>query len=159
MHDSSLWLTVVLLRVKPDLHLHLADEGLWLPTCQLVCCQNLLPVHHLIENMAITKKKEKKRSIKSFNCSNEKKEKHYVLHILFLASLPIVHPYTVSTPVRRASDLPSTRFTNVSLRLLCMWDTGELLAVTDRTLWGDGVSDEPGCSKLRVAAICKSFRL
>lgn len=74
-----------------------------------------------------------------------------------MAPLPIVHPYTVSTPVRRASVLPPTKLCKASLRLLCRGVRVELLVGTDRALREDGVFEEPVCSKSRVVAMWRSF--
>lgn len=72
--------------------------------------------------------------------------------------LPIVQPYTVETPVRRASVFSPTRLCRASLRLLCRGVRVELPAGADRLLWmDDRESEEPGYSNWRVAAMWRSF--
>lgn len=72
--------------------------------------------------------------------------------------LPMVHPYTVSTPVCRASVLPSTKLCKASLRLLCRGVRVELLLGTEREVKEGEASTEPGNSNWRVAAMWRSFR-
>lgn len=67
------------------------------------------------------------------------------------------HPYTVVTPVRRASVFPSTRLCKVSLKLLCMGVRVELVPGTERELQQGEASLEPGNSNWRVAAMWRSF--
>lgn len=69
----------------------------------------------------------------------------------------MVHPYTVSTPVCRASVLPSTKLCKASLRLLCRGVRAELLLGTERELKQGEASTEPGNSNWRVAAMWRSF--
>lgn len=73
-------------------------------------------------------------------------------------ALPIIHPYTVSAPMRRASVLPPTKLCKASLRLLCSGERGELLDGKGSAVGGNWVSEEPECSKWRVAAMWSSFR-
>lgn len=69
----------------------------------------------------------------------------------------MVQPYTVSTPVRRASVLPSTKLCKASLRLLCRGVTVELILGTERELKQAELCMEPGNSNWRVAAMWRSF--
>lgn len=57
------------------------------------------------------------------------------------AHSPTVHPYTVCTPVRRASVLPLTSCCKASLRLLCSGLRVELLSGTGRAP-GEGLVSE-----------------
>lgn len=71
--------------------------------------------------------------------------------------LPKLHPYTVLTPVRRASVLSPTRLNRDSLRVLCSGVRVELRAGMDSAPLEADACEEPGYSNWRVAAMWRSF--
>lgn len=92
--------------------------------------------------------------------SNSWTEGHVCVYSIYiwtpLDPLPKSHPYTVWTPVRRASVLSPTRLCRASLRVVCNGVRVDLLSGMDRA--PREVEDkEPGNSNWRVAAMWRSF--
>lgn len=154
---NPLGLTSELLQAAPGHRRRRPGGALSVTTGQPVCCYNPPPAPHLVREKHCT-------------CSYRFKL-FLVLDIFFLftvdiqrrephsAHLPTVQPYTVCTPVRRASVLPPTRRCKASLRLLCSGLRVELLSGTGRApAEGPGLG-WPWCSNCRVAAMWRSFCL